>query len=309
MSYPAHQQNPAPAPTRVGQGTAVEQSRAVAEVQAAIYVARQFPRSISTARGSMQSACQSMALAGKAFYRFPRAGGAVNGSSIHLAKALAQSWGNFQSGVTELRRDDEYKQSEMQAWAWDLEANSRHVLTFIVPHARFAKGKVEPLLDLRDIYENNANNGARRLREAIFATLPDWYIEEAEDLCRETLNKGDGKPLADRIAGAIKVFDSLGVAAERLELKLGRPRDAWTGPDIAQLLITHKSIQRREIAIDDEFPQPRVTAAELKAKAPTAKANGTRPAASPDGEEDPWAGEPTGPAIDENAGGYPPSNS
>lgn len=277
MSYPAQQQNPAPAPSRVGQGTAVEQSRAVAEVQAAIYVARQFPRSVSTARGSMQSACQSMALAGKAFYRFPRASGAVQGSTIHLAKALAQSWGNLQSGVTELRRDDEYKQSEMQAWAWDIEANSRHVLTFIVPHARFANKKVEPLLDLRDIYENNANNGARRLREAIFAVLPDWFIEEAEDLCRETLNKGDGKPLADRIAGAVKVFDSLGVSAERLELKLGRPRTAWTGPDIAQLLITHKSIQRREIAIDDEFPQPRVTGAEIKGNRPAAMAQATTP--------------------------------
>jgi hypothetical protein len=285
VNYPATQQNPAPAPTRVGQGTAVEQSRAVAEVQAAIYVARQFPRSISTARGSIQSACQSMALAGKAFYRFPRAGGAVSGSSIHLAKAAAQSWGNIQSGVTELRRDDEYKQSEMQAWAWDIEANSRHVLTFIVPHARFAKGKVEALLDLRDIYENNANNGARRLREAIFAVIPDWFIEEAEELCRETLSKGDGKPLAERIAGAIKVFDSLGVTADRLELKLGRPSSQWTGPDIAQLLITHKSIQRREIAIDDEFPQPKVTTSEIKANQ---KGSSPRVATSPDLASHEW---------------------
>ncbi|MFI0900612.1 hypothetical protein [Streptomyces sp. NPDC020983] len=285
MNYPVQQQNPAPAPTRVGQGTAVEQSRAVAEVQAAIYVARQFPRSVSSARGSIHSACQSMALAGKAFYRFPRAGGAVSGSSIHLAKALAQSWGNIQFGVTELRRDDDYKQSEMQAWAWDVEANSRHVLTFIVPHARFAKGKVEALVDLRDIYENNANNGARRLREAIFAVIPDWFIEEAEELCRETLNKGDGKPLAERIAGAIKVFDSLGVTKDRLELKLGRPSEQWTGPDIAQLLITHKSIQRREIAIDEEFPQPKVTADEIKAnqKAPAkATTAATEPAPWPD---------------------------
>jgi hypothetical protein len=293
VNYPAHQQNPAPAPTRVGQGTAVEQSRAVAEVQAAIYVARQFPRSVSTARGSMQSACQSMALAGKAFYRFPRAGGAVSGSSIHLAKALAGAWGNIQFGVTEMRRDDDYKQSEMQAWAWDIEANTRHVLTFIVPHARFAKGKVEALVDLRDIYENNANNGARRLREAIFAVIPDWFIEEAEELCRETLNKGDGKPLAERITGAVKVFESLGVTKERLELKLGRPSKQWTGPDIAQLLITHKSIQRREIAIDDEFPQPKVTAAEIKSRQQKPAANGgqqQRQDAPVTAEGDPWAG-------------------
>ncbi|MEV6854792.1 hypothetical protein AB0M89_13395 [Streptomyces microflavus] len=285
MNFPAQQQ-PAPTPDRLGQGTAVEQSRAVAEVQAAIYVARQFPRDIGRARNSIQSACQSMALAGKAFYRFPRAGGAVEGSTIHLAKTLAQSWGNIQYGVTELRRDDDYRQSEMQAWAWDVENNTRHVLTFIVPHAKFANRKVVQLEDLRDIYENNANNGARRLREAIFATIPDWFIEEAEDLCRQTLNKGDGKPLPERIEGAVQVFAGLGVTADRLEQKLGRKRDQWTGPDIAQLLITHKSIQRRELSIEDEFPQARITAAEIKGKAP-AKTGGSTP--PPD--DDPWAGQ------------------
>ncbi|WP_030917460.1 hypothetical protein [Streptomyces sp. NRRL B-24720] len=284
MNFPA-QMPAAPGADRIGQATAVEQSRAVAEVQAAIYVARQFPREIGRARNSMQSACQSMALAGKAFYRFPRAGGAVEGSTIHLAKTLAQSWGNIQYGVTEMRRDDEYRQSEMQAFAWDVENNTRHVLTFIVPHAKFAKGKVEALIDLRDIYENNANNGARRLREAIFATIPDWFIEEAEDLCRQTLNKGDGKPLPERIEGAIQVFAGLGVSADRLEQKLGRKRDQWTGPDIAQLLITHKSIQRREISVEDEFPQARITAAEIKSKAPTRSGNSAPPA------DDPWAGQ------------------
>ncbi|QIP87592.1 hypothetical protein GLX30_30220 [Streptomyces sp. Tu 2975] len=284
MNFPA--QAPAPTSTdRIGQSTAVEQSRAVAEVQAAIYVARQFPREIGRSRNAMQSACASMALAGKAFYRFPRAGGAVEGSTIHLAKTLAQTWGNIQYGVSEMRRDDSYRQSEMQAWAWDVEANTRHVLTFIVPHAKFAGGKVKALEDLRDIYENNANNGARRLREAIFAVIPDWFIEEAEELCRETLNKGDGKPLEQRIEGAIQVFAGLGVTADRLEQKLGRKRDQWTGADIAQLLITHKSIQRREIAVDDEFPQARITAAEIKGNA----SRGTQSTPTPD--DDPWAGQ------------------
>ncbi|MDP9953094.1 MULTISPECIES: hypothetical protein [Streptomyces] len=285
MNFPA-QMPTAPGADRIGQGTAVEQSRAVAEVQAAIYVARQFPRDVGRSRASMQAACGSMALAEKAFYDFPRAGGKVTGPTINLAKTLAQSWGNIQYGVTEMRRDDEYRQSEMQAWAWDVEANTRHVLTFIVPHAKFARGKVEALLDLRDIYENNANNGARRLREAIFAVIPDFFIAEAEELCKETLAKGDGKPLPDRIDGAVKVFEQLGINADRLEQKLGRPRGQWNGADIAQLLITHKSIQRREIAVDEAFPQARITGGEIKGKAPSKSGGSTPP---PD--DDPWAGQ------------------
>ncbi|WP_121701672.1 MULTISPECIES: hypothetical protein [Streptomyces] len=283
MNFPVQQ---AQGPDRLGQQTAVEQSRAVAEVQAAIYVARQFPRDVGRSRANMQAACGSMALAEKAFFKFPRAGGSVEGSTIHLAKTLAQAWGNIQYGVSEMRRDDEYRQSEMQAWAWDVEANTRHVLTFIVPHAKFANKQVQQLVDLRDIYENNANNGARRLREAIFAVIPDFFIDEAEELCRETLHKGDGKPLEQRIDGAIQVFQQLGVNADRLEQKLGRTRSNWNGADIAQLLITHKSIQRREIAVDEAFPQARITGNEIKANA----SNGRKAGPS---DDDPWAGTPT----------------
>ncbi|MCX5522643.1 hypothetical protein OG342_07160 [Streptomyces bobili] len=283
MNFPA-QQPAAQGPDRVGQQTAVEQSRAVAEVQAAIYVARQFPRDVGRSRSAMQAACGSLALAEKAFYKFPRAGGSVEGSTIHLAKTLAQAWGNIQYGVSEMRRDDEYRQSEMQAWAWDVEANTRHVLTFVVPHAKFASGKVQALIDLRDIYENNANNGARRLREAIFAVIPEFFIDEAEELCRETLNKGDGKPIEQRVEGAVAVFKSLGVNEERLEQKLGRKKAQWTGADIAQLLITHKSIQRREIAVEEAFPQARITGGEITSR------NAGRKQAPPD--DDPWAGAP-----------------
>ncbi|MFD0146183.1 MULTISPECIES: hypothetical protein [unclassified Streptomyces] len=263
MNNPIERMAPAAAPARIGQGTAVEQSRAVAEVQAAIVVAQQCPRSIGAARVAMQQSCEMPALAERAFYRFPRAGGPVSGATVHLARELARCWGNVQYGVNELRRDDQYGESEMQAWAWDVQTNARSSQTFIVPHMRDKKGGAEKLIDLRDIYENNANMGARRLREAIFSILPPWLVEEAKDICARTVERGDGRPLPARIDGAVSVFAGLGVPAERLEQKLGRKRDQWTGADIAQLLITHKSIERREVSIEDEFPEPRVTAAEI----------------------------------------------
>jgi AcrR family transcriptional regulator len=254
---------PAPVPARIGQGTAVEQSRAVAEVQAAVVVAQQVPRSIGVARTAMQESCQQAGLAERAFYRYPRGGQTISGDSVHLARELARCWGNVQYGINELRRDDEFGQSEMQAWAWDVQTNARSSQTFIVPHKRDKRGGAERLVDLRDIYENNANMGARRLREAIFSILPPWFTEEARELCTQTLERGDGRPLDERIDSAVKVFDALGISAERLEQKLGRPYDRWTGYDIAQLRITHKSIQRGEVTVDDEFPPPRVTVDEI----------------------------------------------
>jgi len=267
MSTPPERIAPAPAPARVGQGTAVEQSRAVAEVQAAIVVAQQCPRSLGVARTAMQESCAELGLAERAFYKFPRAGSTVAGPSVHLARELARCWGNVQYGIAELRRDDAYGESEMQAWAWDVQTNTRSAQTFIVPHKKDKRGGPEPLTDLREIYENNANMGARRVREAIFSILPPWFVEEARDLCAQTLERGDGKPLGERAESAVRVFDALGVSLSRLEQKLGRPRDRWNGPDIAQLRITHKSIQRGEVSVDDEFPPPRVTAAEITKQA------------------------------------------
>ncbi len=269
---PVDQAVAVPTPGRIGQATAVEQSRAVAEVQAAIVVAQQCPRSIATARTAMSESCKLLGFAEKAFYSYPRGGTTVTGASVYLARELARCFGNVQYGINELRRDDAHRQSEMQAWAWDVETNTRSSQTFIVPHMRDKSGGPVPLVDLRDIYESNANQGARRLRQAIFSILPVWFVEEAQEICRATLARGDGKPLADRVDAAIKAFAALDIPTGRLEQKLGKPRDRWNAYDLAQLRITHRSIERGEVTVDDEFPQARVTVAEIEAQATGSKA-------------------------------------
>ncbi|MFD9764758.1 hypothetical protein ACFWXI_14650 [[Kitasatospora] papulosa] len=286
MSYQQiERMTPAAAPARVGQGTAVEQSRAVAEVQAAIVVAQQCPRDINAAIAEMRQSCTQLYLAERAQFRFPRAGSTVSGPSVHLARELARCWGNIQYGLVEMRRDDEFGESEMQAFAWDVQKNSRNSSTFIVPHKRDQKGGPKQLTDMRDIYENNANNGARRVREAIFAILPPWFVEEAKELCAQTIRDGGGKPLNIRVADAIKAFEGIGVTADRIETKLTRPSGKWTDHDVAQLIVIFRSIQQGEVTADEEFPAPRVTVDEITAPATTPKTEqgGTWPAATQPG--------------------------
>ncbi|MEU1443049.1 hypothetical protein [Streptomyces mirabilis] len=262
MNQPVHLPSSS-APQRIGQGTAVEQSRAAAEVQAAVVVAQQCPRNIQTAVAEMRESCKQMTLAERAFYRYPKGGQTITGASVHLARELARCWGNLQYGLVEMRRDDDYGQSEMQAFAWDVQTNSRNSSTFIVPHRRDTKDGPKQVTDMRDIYELNTNNGSRRVREAIFAILPPWFVEEAKDICNQTLKNGGGKPLAQRIADAIKVFEGLGVTTDRIEARFERDSGKWTEHDVAQLLVIYKSIQRGEITVEDEFPAPRVSADEL----------------------------------------------
>jgi hypothetical protein len=296
-----------PVPSRVGQGTAVEQARAIAEVQAAIVVAQQCPRDIRRAISDMQRSCAQKSLAERAFFRYSRGGSQITGPSVQLARELARCWGNIQYGLTELRRDDTYGQSEMQAWAWDVQTNARSSTTFIVPHRRDKTGGPVALTEMRDIYENNANNGARRLREMIFAILPGWYTEDATAACYATLAADDADgSLAERIKAAADSFARIGVTGAQLEQKLGAPQSKWTPYDLAQLRIIYRSLERGESRKDEEFPsaQSRVTAAEVTAAhagdepgeaAKPARKTRRRPApaaAAPDGQP------ASGPAAD-----------
>lgn len=257
--------HPLPVGTGATQATQVEQARAVAEVQAAVVVAQQCPRDMIRAEGDMRDSCGRMALAQRAFYRVPNRG---QGPSVHLARELARVWGNIQYGVHELRRDDDRGISEIQAFAWDVQTNSRQSRTFQVPHQRMVKGERKPLVDLGDVYLNNQNIGARAVRECIYGVLPTWFVESAEDICRQTLQNGDGKPLKDRIADAVQAFAGMGVKAGQLEDKLDRKRGQWDAGNVATLQVLYMSIQRGEVTVDEEFPQSRVSAEDFKPQAP-----------------------------------------
>jgi len=285
-------------PARLGQGTAVEQSRAVAEVHGAIVVAQQVPRDITRAVADMHRSCAQRSLAEKAFFRYSRGGSQISGPSVQLARELARCFGNMQFGLVELRRDDTYGQSEMQAWAWDVQTNTRSSTTFIVQHVRDTQSGTKTLTDQRDIYENNANNGARRLREMIFAILPGWYTEDAVQACYETLAGGE-ENLADRITKAIKGFGDMGIQPGQLEQKLGAPQSKWTPYDLAQLTVVYRSLARGEVRKEDEFPATRLTAADITAQAGAApNGNGHAQAPVPD-QPPPLAEDAPPPAGDE----------
>lgn len=238
----------------ISQGTAIEQSRAVAEVQAAVLVAQQRPRNKAVAVEEMRDATAQLSVASKAYFRYNRGGdGNVTGVSVHLARELARCWGNIDYGLKELHRDDAKGESEMLAHAWDMQTNARASTTFIVPHVRDTRKGAKKLTETRDIYENNANAGARRLREQILAVLPNWFVEEAKANCDATLENGGGKPLAQRIADAIRLFDALGVHVSRVEAKLGRSSGDWSGQDVGQLGTIYSSIKRGETTVEDEF--------------------------------------------------------
>ena len=140
-------------------------SRQAQEVQGAMVIAKRFPRDEVESFNRIMQSCKRKSLAESAMYEYPRGGTKVSGPSIRLAEAMAQNWGNIDFGITELEQKN--GESQVMAYAWDLETNTRQVKIFSVPHVRGTKKGNVPLTDPRDVYEMVANQGARRLRSCI----------------------------------------------------------------------------------------------------------------------------------------------
>ena len=241
----------------INQGTvAIEASRAIAEAQGKLVIAKRFPRDEVQAYNRVAQACQRKGIAEKAFYSYNRGGGTVSGPTIRFAEELARCWGNIDYGIKELSQDE--GKSEMQAYAWDLETNAQSVQNFTNPHIREAGGKAKILISQRDIYEINANMGARRLRSRILAILPTDLVDMAIAECKKTLAGNNDEPLIDRVKKMVVAFGKIGVTQEQIETRLGRKVDTMTIDDFTDYIGIYNAIKQGESKIAEWFEAEKV---------------------------------------------------
>lgn len=237
---------------KINQGTvAIEASRAIAEAQGKLVIAKRFPRDEVEAYAKAMEACQRPTMAAKAFYSFPRGGQTVEGPTIRFAEELARCWGNIDYGIKELSQDD--GKSEMQAYAWDLETNAQSVQNFTNPHQREQGKKMVNLTSQRDIYENNANMATRRLRSRILAILPSWFAEDAIEECKKTLAGRNDTPLIDRVKKMVVAFAKIGVTQEQIEKRLKKKIDTMNADDFVEYTGIYNAIKQGESKIAEWF--------------------------------------------------------
>ena len=99
-NMPAIQSGGVPDFRDINQGTvAIESSRAVAEAQGKLLIAKRFPRDEVAAYNRVSQACQRKGIAEKAFYSYNRGGSTVSGPTIRFAEELARCWGNIDYGI------------------------------------------------------------------------------------------------------------------------------------------------------------------------------------------------------------------
>lgn len=263
-------------------------SRQAQEVQAAMVIAKKFPRDVYAAFDRIKKACERRLLAENAVYEYPRGGSKVSGPSIRLAEALAQNWGNIDYGIMEL--EQKAGESSVMAYAWDLETNTRQTKIFTVKHERKAKGTVTKLNDPRDIYEMVANQGARRVRACILGVIPGDIVDAAVDMCQKTLISGHKEPLEDRLRSAFSLFKKeFGITKEMIQEYIGSNVDAFTEQDFLKIGRIYTSLRDGMAKKEDYFNVKATGATKSKAEEEfkKQKEQGGKPADSKEEAGDP----------------------
>lgn len=289
-------QLPAPMQSEIGGGnssTKVEMQRAVAEVQAAVYLAKQFPRDVTQAIEEIKQECSRLELAEVATYEYARGGTKIDGPSIRLAEVISLCWQNNHSGWRELSRGfvKNEQVAEIECWAWDVERNRKETIVFSLKLVRNTKNGSYPLVDERDIYEHCANNAKRRERSAILSIIPTYIVDLAVEKCNDTLKKSI---TPDKISAMVKAFDGFGIPVEKIEKFIQCSISAITPAHVVRLRNIYNSIRDGMSQTGDWFDN--------QVKETSKKAAETKPetATVAQSEEKPVAAEPTKTAAPES---------
>ena len=145
---------------------------------------------------------------------------------------MGRAWGNLQFGIRELSQAN--GESTVEAFAWDVETNTRQVKVLQVLHKRFTRNGSYSLKDPRDIYELVANNGARRLRACILGIIPGDVTDIALKQCEETVLKSvDLSP--EGVNKVVVAFERFNVSKAMIEKRIQTKIEAITARKVVSL--------------------------------------------------------------------------
>lgn len=222
-----------------------------ASVDIQVSTARRFPRNV---RKSIDNAIAIVTMdketASTCNYAVPRGGKAITGPSIHLAKILAQTWGNIRCEARVVEIDNKRVTSE--AVCWDLENNvaikatvKRSVLT--------KTGRMSE--DMITVTGNAANSIS--LRNAILSVIPKAVIDKVYRAALQTVT-GDLSDETKLTAKRTKVVNGLKeayeVSEEEVLAAVGKASLSHLGAsELAVLIGIGQAIKDGDTTVEEAF--------------------------------------------------------
>jgi hypothetical protein len=242
------------------------QEKAVIDQQ--IATAKAFPRSIKRAtENAIAIVTMDRETAETCNYSLPRGKKPISGPSVHLAKILAQQWGNMRIEARVIDTDATHVHSE--AICWDLETNLAIKVTVkrsIMQHMYEEQGgksvksgkMVRMNEDMITVTGNAANSIS--LRNAVFAVIPTAVWKKAYNAAKGMIT-GDISDKNKLIARRKQVIDGFketyGVSEREVLAAIGKAAiDHIDGDDLVVLIGIAQSIKDGDTTVEMAFRRP-----------------------------------------------------
>lgn len=226
-----------------------QQDKAQIDVQ--ISTAKAYPRSIKKSTESCIAIVTiDQETAKTCTYSVPRGGKAITGPSVHLAKILAQQWGNLRIESKVVGIDATHVTSE--AVCFDLETN----LAIKTQVKRSIVGRTGRFNDDMITVTGNAANSIA-LRNAIYAIIPRPVVDKVYNAAKQTIT-GDISDKNKLLVARKKVVDGLrdtySVTDEEILSAIGKAAvDHITGDDLVVLIGIGTAIKDGDTSVESAF--------------------------------------------------------
>ena len=221
-----------------------------ANIDIQVSTAKQYPRSISRcANNAVALVTMDKDTAQSCGYAFPRGGKPITGPSVHLAKIIAQQYGNLRAEAKVVEITD--KQVVSRGTAWDLENN--YAVSFEVRRSIVGKNGNRFSDDMITVTGNAANSIA--YRNAIFGIVPKSITDKAYKAAQHLItgDLSDEEKLIKRRDGAIKHFtDTYGITEEEVIKLCGKHTvNQIQADEIALLLGFAQSLKDGDTTVEE----------------------------------------------------------
>lgn len=221
-----------------------------ANIDIQVSTAKQYPRSISRcANNAVAIATMDKDTAQSCGYALPRGGKPITGPSVHLAKIIAQQYGNLRAEAKVVEITDKHVVS--RGTAWDLENN--YAVSFEVRRSIVGKNGNRFSDDMITVTGNAANSIA--YRNAIFGIVPKSITDKAYKAAQHLItgDLSDEEKLIKRRDGAIKHFiDTYGITEEEVIKLCGKHTvNQIQADEIALLLGFAQSLKDGDTTVEE----------------------------------------------------------
>ena len=215
-----------------------------------VSTAKQYPRSISRcANNAVALVTMDKDTAQSCGYALPRGGKPITGPSVHLAKIIAQQYGNLRAEAKVVEITDKHVVS--RGTAWDLENN--YAVSFEVRRSIVGKNGNRFSDDMITVTGNAANSIA--YRNAIFGIVPKSITDKAYKAAQHLItgDLSDEEKLIKRRDGAIKHFtDTYGITEEEVIKLCGKHTvNQIQADEIALLLGFAQSLKDGDTTVEE----------------------------------------------------------